>query len=191
MAGQGGRGAVEAERDPVGVAREICLRQLAVRARSRAELAGTLRRRGVADDVAEAVLDRLTAVGLIDDDAFATAVVSSARENRGLARRGLAVELRRRGVDDDVAAAALADVGGADEEATARELVARRLRTMAGLDRQVQLRRLVAMLGRKGYPTELAVRVVTELLGSESDLDDHPAGAAGFGDVDEPGHGDG
>ncbi|ONH31283.1 recombination regulator RecX [Pseudofrankia asymbiotica] len=181
----------DAGRDPVGVAREICLRQLAVRARSRAELAGTLRRRGVADDVAEAVLERLTAVGLIDDDAFATAVVSSARENRGLARRGLAVELRRRGVDDDVAAAALADVGGADEEATARELVARRLRTMAGLDRQVQLRRLVAMLGRKGYPTELAVRVVTELLGSERDLDDHPAGAADFSDIDEPGHRDG
>jgi regulatory protein len=138
----------------------------------------------VADDVAEAVLDRLTEVGLVDDDAFATAVVSSARENRGLARRGLAVELRRRGVDDDVAAAALADVGGADEEAVARELVTRRLRTMTGLDRQVQLRRLVAMLGRKGYPTELAVRVVTELVSSASGPDDHLADDADFGDLD-------
>jgi regulatory protein len=188
--GVGGRGAVEAERDPVGVAREICLRQLAVRARSRAELAGTLRRRGVADDVAETVLDRLAAVGLVDDDAFATAVVASARENRGLARRGLQVELRRRGVDDDVAAAALAEVENADEETVARELVTRRLRTMAGLERQVQLRRLVAMLGRKGYSTELAVRVVTDLLDTHGGPDDEfghddAAGLDGSGDEDD------
>jgi regulatory protein len=148
----------------MAAAREICLRQLAVRARSRAELAATLRRRGVTDDVAEAVLDRLTAVGLIDDDAFAAAVVSSAYENRGLARRGLAVELRRRGVDDEVATTALASVDGAAEETAARDLVARRLRGMGGLEPRVQLRRLVAMLGRKGYPTDLAVRVVTEAL---------------------------
>ena len=155
----------------MAVAREICLRQLAVRARSRAELTGTLRRRGVADDVAEAVLDRLTAVGLINDDAFAAAVVSSARENRSLARRSLAAELRRWGVDDDVATAALAEVGTADEEAAARDLVARRLRAMGGLERHVRMRRLVAMLGRKGYPTDLAVRVVSESLGPADDGD--------------------
>ncbi|MBL7501330.1 regulatory protein RecX [Frankia sp. CNm7] len=166
--GSAGRGAVDAGRDPVGVAREICLRQLTVRARSRAELAATLRRRGVADDVAQETLDRLTAVGLIDDDAFAAAVISSGRENKGLARQGLAAELRRRGVDDEVAASALAGLSG-DEEATARALAARRLRTMDGLERRVQLRRLVAMLGRKGYSTDLAVRVVTDLLGPGGD----------------------
>ena len=174
--------AAEAEPDPVAVAREICLRQLAVRARSRAELTGTLRRRGVADGVAEAVLDRLTEVGLIDDDAFAAAVVSSARENRGLARRGLAAELRRRGVDDDAATAALAEVDPADEEAAARDLVARRLRAMDGLERHVRMRRLVAMLGRKSYPMDLAVRVVSESLGPADDGDSlgddgrHPLG---------------
>ena len=40
---------------------------------------------------------------------------------------------------------------------------------------RIQLRRLVAMLGRKGYPTELAVRVVTELVSSASSPDDHLA----------------
>jgi regulatory protein len=179
-----GQGA-EIERDPVAVAREICLRQLAVRARSRAELTAALRRRGVADDVAEAVLDRLTAVGLIDDDAFAAAVVSSAYENRGLARRGLAVELRRRGIDDDVATAALASVDGAAEETAARDLVARRLRGMSGLEPHVRLRRLVAMLGRKGYPTDLAVRVVTQVLEGCGLADDDLPGDDLPGDLDE------
>jgi regulatory protein len=152
--------------EPEAAAREICLRQLTARPRSRTELTGTLRRRGVTDDVAEAVLDRLAAVGLIDDDAFAAAFVASARENRGLSRRGLAVELRRRGVDDDVATAALTGMDGEAEEAAARELAVRRQRGMAGLERQVRVRRLVAMLGRKGYPTDLAVRVVTEVVGA-------------------------
>jgi regulatory protein len=160
---------VDADRNPVAAAREICLRQLAVRARSRAELAATLRRRHVDDVVAEAVLDRLTEVGLIDDDAFAAAVVSSARDNRGLARRGLAAELRRRGVDAEVASSALAVVDHAEEESAARDLVGRRLRAMTGLDDQVRRRRLVGMLGRKGYPTDLAVRVVTEALGAGDD----------------------
>src|SRR5256885_2108001 len=44
--------AVEPARDPAEVAREICLRQLAVRPRTRAELATALRRRGIDDDVA-------------------------------------------------------------------------------------------------------------------------------------------
>jgi regulatory protein len=129
--------------------------------------------------VAEAVLDRLTAVGLIDDDAFAATVVSSAQQNRGLARRGLAAELRRRGVDDEVATGALAGVDAAHEETAARDLVTRRLRGMGGLERHVRMRRLVAMLGRKGYSTDLAVRVVTELLGPADGEDDV------IGDLDE------
>jgi regulatory protein len=165
-------------------AREICLRLLAVRARSRAELATALRRRGVADEVAEAVLDRLAAVGLVDDDAFAAAVISSARDNRGLARRGLAAELRRRGVDDEVATAALRTVDDAGEESVARELVTRRLRSMGGLDRPVRMRRLVAMLGRKGYPTDLAVRVVAGVLGPD-DAAPLSAQADPWGSLDE------
>ena len=163
-------------RNPVDTAREICLRQLETRARSRAELAAKLRSKGVADEVAETALDRLAAVGLIDDDAFAAAVISSARDNRGLARRGLAAELRRRGVDEEVASSALGDLDAAAEESVARDLVSRRLRSMNGLERQVQLRRLVAMLGRKGYPTDLAVRVVTEALGPAGEPEyDEPA----------------
>ena len=49
----------------------ICLRLLDQRARSRAELADALRRRGVPDDAATRVLDRFVEVGLIDDAALA------------------------------------------------------------------------------------------------------------------------
>ena len=59
------------------------------------------------DDVAEAVLDRLTEVGLVDDEAYAGMLVRSQQAGRGLARRALARELRTKGVDDETAGATL------------------------------------------------------------------------------------
>lgn len=163
--------------DPVAVAREICLRQLSARARSRAELAVTLSRRGVADDVAMQVLDRLTEVGLVNDGAFAAAFVSSARGGRGLGRKALEVELRRRGVGVDASSSALAEVRSEDEEETARSLVDRRLRSLSGQPPQVLRRRLVAMLIRKGYDFELAMRVVRDAIGADGSEDEtDPAG---------------
>jgi regulatory protein len=119
-------------------------------------------RRDVPEDVATRVLDRFSEVGLIDDAGFADVLVRSRHESRGLARRALAVELRRKGVGDEDARAALAQIDDADEEAAARALLARRWRDDA--DPQVQARRLLAMLGRKGYPSGLAARLVREMV---------------------------
>src|SRR5690606_41881804 len=82
------------ERDPGEVAREICLRLLAVRPRTRAALATALYRRGIPEDTVTEVLDRYGEVGLIDDAAFARAWVTSRHHGKGLARRALAGELR-------------------------------------------------------------------------------------------------
>ena len=87
--------------DPVEVARLICLRQLEFAPRTRAQLAAVLSKRHVPDEAAEVVLDRFTEVGLVDDASYALAWVESRHRARGLARRALSVELRRRGVDGD------------------------------------------------------------------------------------------
>lgn len=153
-----------AEPDPHDVARAIVLRQLTMAPRSRAELEAALRRRGCADEVAHAVLDRLTEVGLVDDAAYASMLVRSRQATRGLARRALAQELRRKGIDRDLAEEVLAEVDPAVEEESARQLVERRLGSMTGLDATVQTRRLAGMLARKGYPSDIVMRVVREAL---------------------------
>jgi regulatory protein len=153
--------------DPEWVAREICLRLLTAQARSRAELATALARRGIPADVVERVLSRFGQVGLIDDRAFAEAFVVSRHGARGLARRALSVELRQRGIDPATASAALQGLDERTEEATARALVARRLPGTAGLDPTARARRLVGMLARKGYPADLAYRVVREELAAD------------------------
>jgi regulatory protein len=144
-------------------AREICLTQLSVRPRTRSELARVLARKQISEEVIAEVLDRYDEVGIIDDAAFARAWVSSRHHSRGLARRALAGELRRRGVDSEVANEALETLDEDDEAATARALVDRKLRTASGAPDAV-FRRLVGMLARKGYPAGVSIRAVKDAL---------------------------
>ena len=155
--------------DPESVARAICLRLLTQRARSRAELAKALAKRGVPDDAARRVLDRFVEVGLIDDAALALGYAEVQHRERGLSRRAVAAKLRERGLEDEVDAALLG-IDGADERDRARQLVAKRLRSIGRLPPDVQARRLVGVLARKGYPSGLAYAVVREALASELDL---------------------
>jgi regulatory protein len=163
--------------DPESVARAILLDQLTGRARSRSELADKLRSKNVPDDVATRLLDRFEEVGLVDDEAFARSWVESRQAGKGLARRALAQELRRKGVDDEVAREVLDEVDPDDEVEAARQLVRRKLRTVARLDSQVATRRLAGMLARKGYPAGVAFRVVREELDAAgADVDDLTGG---------------
>lgn len=174
----GGRGGGAARRedqpprppaDPVEAARQICLHQLDHAPRTRAELAAVLRRRGVEDGVAEQVLGRFAEVGLIDDAVFAQLWVTSRHRGKGLARRALTQELRRKGVADEAVAEAVDGLDPELELATARALVDRRLRTTVGLPTEARVRRLAGMLARKGYPPGTAFRVVKEALAAEGE----------------------
>jgi regulatory protein len=162
-----GAAAVDAEPDPEEVARAIVLRLLTGAPRSRAQLAEALARRDVPDEVVDRVLDRFTEVGLVDDAEYARMLVRSKHAERGLSRRALAVELRRRGIDEPTAAGALGEVDDEDEAAAARALVERRLAATRGLDPQVRMRRTCAALGRRGYPPGLVVRLVRDALARE------------------------
>jgi regulatory protein len=168
--------------DPESAARAICLRALTGAPKTRQQLAELLAQRGIPDDAAGTVLERFTEVGLIDDAAYARAWVSSRQAGRGLARRALSAELRAKGVDPEVAAAAVEAVGDDDEREAARRLVARKVAAMRRLDRVTATRRLMGMLARKGYGGGLAAAVVREALDAEAaDVD----AVAGFGDRDE------
>ena len=152
----------DGEPDPYDVARQIVLRQLAMAPKSRKQLEDKLRQRNCPEDVAHAVLDRMTAVGLVDDEAFAGMLVRSQQAGRGLARRALARELRTKGVDDETARATLESIDPEQERVRAEQLVTKRLKSMHGLEAAVQTRRLAGMLARKGYPADLSMAVIRE-----------------------------
>ncbi|BDZ43881.1 regulatory protein RecX [Paraoerskovia sediminicola] len=149
------------------LAREYVLRSLTAAPRSRGQLADALARKGYPQDVVDPLLDRLTEVGLVDDRAFADMLVRTRHAERGLSRRALAAELRRKGIDTETAEAALAQVDDADEVDAARELVRKKLARSRGLDRDVRVRRTVAAVARKGYGPSLAFDLVRAELDAE------------------------
>ena len=161
--------AAEVQADPEGVGRTIILDSLTGQARTRKELADKLAKREVPDEVATELLDRFTEVGLIDDSSYARQWVESRHRSRGLAPRALAQELRRKGVGDEEAKEALEQIGEDDQRAAARALVDKKMRSMAGLERQVATRRLAGLLARKGYGAGLAFSVVREALAEHDD----------------------
>lgn len=152
------------EPDPHQMARQIVLRQLAMAPRSRAELMQKLEQRDCPAEVAATVLDRMTEVGLIDDQAYAQMLVRSQQSGRGLARRALARQLRTKGIEDHLAEQALATISDEDERDRARALVDKRLRAMHGLGIDVQTRRLAGMLARKGYSSGVTYAVIREAI---------------------------
>ena len=150
-------------------AHALCLRLLTVRARTRAELAGQLAKRGFPGDAADAVLNRLEAVGLIDDEDFTEQWVRSRQANAGKGKRALAAELRTKGVAEELIAGVLDGIDAGAERSRAEQLVERRLRreVLGDGDEAKVMRRLVGMLARRGYSQSMAVAVVAEAVAAE------------------------
>jgi regulatory protein len=148
----------------------LCLRLLTARARTRAELAGQLAKRGYPDDLSARVLDRLTDVGLLDDVDFAEQWVHSRRANAGKGKRALAAELHTKGVDNDVITSVLGGINPAAERGRAEQLVRSKLRRekLGDDDADARVsRRLVAMLARRGFGQTMAYDVVSVELAAE------------------------
>lgn len=156
--------ATNTEPDPESVARTIGLRLLTAAPRSRRQLADVFERRGVPADVAGRVLDRFVEVGLVDDAEYARVLVRSQHADRGLSGRALRFELRKRGIDEELAEVAVSELSADDVEETARSLVARKLRATAGLDRETRVRRVWGLLARKGYSPSVIARLVREMV---------------------------
>ena len=147
---------------------------LAYRARTRSELRQRLLRKGYGVEAVDAVLERLTALGYLDDAAFARALVSA--RQRGPSARGsfaLRAELRRRGVQGAIAEDSVAL---ADDSAAVQTAAAKRARALSGLPYPDFRRRLFAFLQRRGFDRELAQSAVvaawTSLHGGVDDEDD-------------------
>jgi len=169
------------EMDSAEQARQLCLRLLTGRPRTRAQLAEAMHRRGVPEgrgrhgpgplhrggpDRRRCVRPRLGRV--------------QGTTAGGLARRALSAELKQRGVDGEDISAAVSALDLADEIDTARRLVAKGLAASRGKPLPTRVRRLVGLLARKGYPAPIAYRVVREALDQEG----ADAAAAGI-DLDD------
>jgi regulatory protein len=162
-AGSGDRGDRPSKRKDI---HERALGLLAVRQRSRRELERRLVQAGFEPDAVEVELGRLEQVGLIDDAAFAAAVVESRMGARGESRRAVGVKLQQAGVDRDIAVAAL-DEAPEGEQDRADRLAQARATRVSGLDPAVGFARVSGFLMRRGYPPGVARQAARRALGLE------------------------
>ncbi len=132
------------------------LRLIARRPRSRAELARRLREWELPSEDATGVLDRLAAMGVLDDRALATAVVSSRRASAH-GRLRIAADLDRLEVDPAAVAVAAATSHEAEVERARLALGARRSPDAGD---PAAVRRAATFLARRGFDVETVATVL-------------------------------
>jgi len=132
---------------------------IAKKARSRLETVRYLSQKGYSDRAVAEAVRRLERYGYLNDKEYARMIVDSrVRINpRGImALRG---ELSSRGVDERTIDKA---VQGVDERESARLAVKRGLYRWRGDDRTTFFRKVMAFLGRRGFPYDVASEVCSE-----------------------------
>lgn len=134
------------------------LRLLGRRECSRQELDKRLRAYSQDANELAALLDDLAARGWLSDVRFADAVVR--RRTGQFARRAIAQELKKAGVDEDVRAAALAEFDPEMEFVAALALCRRKFRS-APSDAKEKARQ-IRFLQSRGYSLSLALRVLKQ-----------------------------
>lgn len=123
---------------------------LSHRPRSAKEVRDRLGRHGIEADLVDAVLARLASWGYVDDDTFAAYWVENRATHQPRGRRLIEQELRRKGVERQAVARALATTP-LDEAATAIGLARARAGRLSGLEAPARRQRLAGYLLRRGY----------------------------------------
>ena len=152
------------EIEAADAAKQVLLRRLSNAPRTRKELAKDLKDKDISDDVANLALERFEEVGLINDQALASNYVSSQHERKGLGKNALRQQLRAKGVSDDVALEAVSQISEDQEFQAAFALACKKIRSLQRDDAKTQLRKIVGVLARKGYSSNLAFRVAKEVI---------------------------
>jgi len=144
---------------------------LAVRSRSRRELQHRLTRAGFEPDEVAETLERLEAVGLIDDERFAQEFARYQRSRRGAGRRAVASGLFAKGVSREIVEQVLAEEDGAEEDERAEAVARARAARLRGVEAPAAYQRLTSFLLRRGYPPGTARRAARLALGIDTTSD--------------------
>jgi regulatory protein len=146
-----GRSARSSEEKARDRAAKLSLDQLARRGMSRWELEQVLTKREVDDETIRVQLNRLEDVGLLDDHALASYLVSTLHQRKGLGSSAIRQELKRKHIPEYDIDSALHELDSEEEEAKAIELATKRVGQLASYDDETIRRRVHGFLARKGY----------------------------------------
>ncbi|WP_309102005.1 regulatory protein RecX [Microbacterium sp.] len=161
------------------VAEESLVRKLRAKSLSVSEARMVLKGHSLDASQIDDVIDDFSRRGYLDDAVLAEHLVSAGVERKGLGRVALSRALSQRGIPRDVIDEALDEVPDDDAE-RALEFARTKARSMARLDHETALRRLVGQLARRGYNGSVAMTAARTALGEVTS--GGPAGGVRFVD---------
>jgi regulatory protein len=147
--------------DASEVAMQKALRFLGYRPRSLQEVRANLEKHEIPEVVIDSTLKRLQENGLLNDQEFAQAWVENRNTFRPRSRRTLSMELRRKGLDDEIVQKVLDE--NVNEDALALEAARKYVRKVQGLEWQDFRQKLGGFLGRRGFSYGVTAQALREI----------------------------
>lgn len=149
--------------------RDSALQFLGYRARSRVELRRRLQQKGYDAELIEETLAALDRNGLINDAEFSQSWVRARTGSKPMGPNRLAAELRQKGVDRELIDEALQVVDQDVEMDLALAVGRKKIEQLRDEDLRTARRKLGAILMRRGFTSEVCVKVLDILLRSDEE----------------------
>ncbi len=130
------------------VAYQRALNFLSYRIRSEAEIRRNLQKHQVAEESCHAVITRLQRANLVNDAEFAQTWVENRSEFRPRGRRALRMELRKKGLNQEIIEQALEKI---DEDTLAYQAARKKVRKLENLEWAEFRKKLGGFLARRGF----------------------------------------
>lgn len=143
---------------------------LSFRPRSTSEIRKNLTTRDVPDSVIEETIDRLQKNSILDDQKFAQDWIENRSVFRPRSRSALRMELRMKGISDEIIQTALEDI---DDEALTMQAAQKYMHRLEGLNKLEFRKKLSSHLARRGFNFASINPVVTFVWNEIQSKSDH------------------
>jgi len=154
------------------VAYQRALNFLSFRPRAIKEVERNLRKHNVSDGVILEIVERLARSNLVNDKSFAHEWVENRSAFRPRGRRALRMELRQKGIEDEVIEEILSEI---DEEDLAYQAAIKADRKYRQLEWDEYRKKMISFLARRGFNYGTAAPIVDKVwleLHNDCEIDD-------------------
>ena len=136
------------------------LRFIGFRPRSQKEILFYLHKKTADEKIIAKILEDLTNLGLLDDAAFVDWWLDQRATFRPKGKRALVMELKQKGIDNNLIQKAVAEK--VNEKEAAASLAEKKLRVWARLPQEICREKLVGFLERRGFNWETIKLILDE-----------------------------
>ncbi len=139
------------------------VRLLTASKKSAKEVAKRLKDKGYESSVIETVVESLKTQGILNDRKMVDETVQWAKQAKRFGKRRVALELKKKGITQNIIDSALQNYSKEEERKTAYSLAEVRWQKIKNIESQKRKRRLFDFLINRGFDFELSREIINQL----------------------------